>query len=108
MPINSTSLTSEILNASIGAARGHAGDLRDFLEARARLIAEGIVRIEADQLAGHLDEEDVRFAFDEIHKSQTTAALAVSVTLKSAAQDAINAALAVARNALANAIGMVL
>jgi hypothetical protein len=95
-----------MLGAAAGAAKGHGADLRNYLEARARLIAEGVAAIASDRLEGKINDDDVRFAFDEIKESEKSAAAAVSVTVKAAAQDAVNAALNVAASAINGAIGI--
>jgi hypothetical protein len=105
MSLDVSALAKNILSAATGAAKGHAADLKNFLEARAQLIADGIAQIAADRLAGSVTDNDVRFAFDQIKESEKTSLLAVDVTLKAAAQDAINAALAVGVDALNKAIG---
>ena len=85
---------------------GHAGDLEDYLEARVKLIADGTAAIAADLLEGKITNDDAKFAFDEIRESEKTAVLAVEATSLAAAQDAINAALAVAAKALSTAAGI--
>ena len=70
------------------------------------MIAEGVVQIGNDRLAGKITDDDVRFAFQQIKESEQTALLAIDVTLKAAAQDAINAALAVVTGAINKAIGV--
>ena len=64
------------------------------------------VQIGNDRLAGKITDDDVRFAFQQIKESEQTALLAIDVTLKAAAQDAINAALAVVTGAINKAIGV--
>jgi|SRR3989442_812828 len=108
MSIDSAKLFSDIVSAATGAAKGHAADLRTYLEARAKIIADGIVQVAADRVAGKITDDDVRFAFEQIKDSEKTALLAIDVTLKAAAQDAINAALAVVVSAINKAIGIAL
>jgi chromosome condensin MukBEF complex kleisin-like MukF subunit len=78
------------------------------LQARAQLIAQGVVQLAQDRLAGEINDEDVKFAFNEIKESEKTQLNAIAVTAKAAAQDAINAALSVATTALNKAIGFAL
>ncbi|MEY2501448.1 MAG: hypothetical protein QOI07_1782 [Verrucomicrobiota bacterium] len=106
MAINVSQLIQSMLGAATGAAKGHGADLKNYLQARARLIAEGVAAIASDRLEGKINDDDVRFAFDEIKESEKTAAAAVSVTVKAAAQDAVNAALNVAASAINSAIGI--
>lgn len=106
MSINVSQLIQSMLGAAAGAGKGHGEDLKNYLESRARLIAEGVAAIASDRLAGKINDDDVRFAFDEIKESEKTAAAAVSVTVKAAAQDAVNAALNVAASAINSAIGI--
>ena len=106
MSINVSQLIQSMLGAAAGAGKGHGEDLKLYLESRARLIAEGVAAIASDRLAGKITDDDVRFAFDEIKESEKTAAAAVSVTVKAAAQDAINAALHVAASAINSAVGI--
>jgi hypothetical protein len=80
--------------------------LENYLKARVKLIAGGTAEIAADLLKRKITEEDAKFAFDEIRESEKTAVLAVEVTSLAAAQDAINAALAVAAKALSTATGI--
>ncbi len=55
---------------------------------------------------GDIDDDDVRFAFEEIRETEKTKLLASQATAKAAAQDAINAMLAVASAALNKALGL--
>ena|SRR2546423_9385781 len=105
MSINVSQLIQSMLGAAAGAGKGHGEDLKNYLQSRARLIAEGVAAIASDRLAGKINDDDVRFAFDEIKESEKSAAAAVSVTVKAAAQDAVNAALNVAASAINGALG---
>lgn len=105
MSINLSELVTNMLTAASGAAKGHAGDLKNYLQARANLIAQGVAAIARDRAAGVISDDDVRFAFDEIKASEKSALSAVKVTAKAAAQDAINAALNVAASAINAAVG---
>ncbi len=98
--MDTISLIKNMLTAATGAAKGHAKDLENYLKARVKLIADGTAAIAADLL------KDAKFAFDEIRESEKTAVLAVEATSLAAAQDAINAALAVAAKALSTATGI--
>ena len=104
--MDTISLIKNMLTAATGAAKGHAKDLENYLKARVKLIADGTAAIAADLLKGKITEEDAKFAFDEIRESEKTAVLAVEATSLAAAQDAINAALAVAAKALSTAAGI--
>jgi len=104
--INISQLIQGMLGAAAGAAKGHGEDLKNYLETRAKLIAESVAAIASDRLAGKITDDDVRFAFDEIKASEVSAQAAVTVTLKAAAQDAINAALNVAASAVNSAVGI--
>src|SRR2546423_9849344 len=106
MSINVSELIQSMLGAATGAAKGHGEDLKNYLQARARLIAEGVAAIASDRLEGKINDDDVRFAFDEIKASEKSAQGAVAVTVKAAAQDAINAALNVAASAINSAVGI--
>jgi hypothetical protein len=105
MSIDLSQLAESMVAAASGAAKGHAGDLKNYLRARAILLAQGVAAIARDRAAGLINDDDVRFAFDEIKASERTALLAVKVTAKAAAQDAINAALNVAASAINTAVG---
>ena len=105
MSINLSQLIENMLAAASGAAKGHAGDLKNYLEVRANLIAQGVAAIARDRAAGDINDDDVRFAFGEIKASEKSALSAVKVTAKAAAQDAINAALNVAASAINAAVG---
>jgi hypothetical protein len=104
--MDTISLIKNMLTAALGAAKGHAKDLENYLRARVKLIADGTAAIAADLLKGKITEEDAKFAFDEIRESEKTAVLAVEATSLAAAQDAINAALAIAAKALSTATGI--
>jgi len=104
--MDTLSLAKNMLTAATGAAKGHARDLENYLRARVKLIADGTAAIAADRLKGKITEEDAKFAFDEIRESEKTAVLAIEATSLAAAQDAINAALAVAAQALSTAAGI--
>jgi flavin-dependent dehydrogenase len=104
--INVEKLVNDILAAATGAAKGHATDLKGYLEARAKIIADGVQTIITDRLQEKITDDDVRFAFEQIKASEATSLLAIAVTLKAAAQDAINAAISVAEDAVNKAIGI--
>ena len=104
--MDTISLIKNMLTAATGAAKGHAKDLENYLKARVKLIADGTAAIAADLLKRKITEEDAKFAFDEIRESEKTAVLAVEATTLAAAQDAINAALAVAATALSTPTGI--
>jgi hypothetical protein len=104
--MDTISLAKNMLTAATGAAKGHAKDLENYLKARVKLIADGTAEIAADLFKRKITEEDAKFAFDEIRESEKTLVLAVEVTSLAAAQDAINAALAVAAKALSTATGI--
>jgi hypothetical protein len=106
--INVTELVAQMLAAARPAVAGHAKDATAYITARAQIIADGAVAIAADRLDGNIDDEGVRFALQQIAESEKTALLAAKVTAKLAAQDAINAALSVAGQAINKAIGIVL
>jgi hypothetical protein len=108
MSIDTSDLIQDMLAAATGAAKGHAADLKSYLEARAKLVADGMLELEADRVANNITDDDVKFAFQQIKDSEMTSLLAIDVTLKAAAQDAINAALAVASDALNKAVGFAL
>jgi hypothetical protein len=108
MSINASDLIQDMLAGATGAAKGHAADLKSYLEARAKLVADGTVALAADRVANNITDDDVKFAFQQIRDSEMTSLLAIEVTLKAAAQDAINAALAVASDALNKAVGFAL
>jgi hypothetical protein len=104
--INISQLVQSMVGAASGAAKGHGADLKNYLEVRAKIIAEAAAAIASDRLKNLITDDDVRFAFDEIKASEASARAAVTVTLKAAAQDAINAALNVASSAINAAVGM--
>lgn len=106
--MDTAALITDMVNAAAGAAKAHAGDLKNYLKARAKLIADGVEAIAADRISNQINDADVRFAFDQIRKAEKTAALAAEATGLAAAQDAINAALAVAAAAANKAIGIAL
>lgn len=108
--MDATALATNMLQAALGAAKGHAADLENYLKARAALIAQGVAAIAADRLSpvNPLTDHDVRFAFQQIRESEKTALLAIQATSLAAAQDAINAALSVAASAASAAIGIAL
>jgi hypothetical protein len=106
--INIQKLIQDIVAAATGAAKGHATDLKQYLEAHAKIIAEGAKQIAADRLQNKITDDDVRFAFEQIKDAEATSLLAIEVTSKAAAQDAINAAISVATDAINKAIGIAL
>ena len=108
MTIDIQSLVESMTGAAVSAARGHAEDLKEYIAAHTQLIASGVAAIGSDLEAGNIDSDDAQFAFDQIKDEQSTALLAVSVTLKIAAQDAINAALDVAASFASKALGIAL
>ena len=108
MSINLSELVTNMMSAASGAAKGHAGDLKNYLEARTTMIAEGVEAIAHDRAAGILTDDDVQFAFDEIKATANSGLSAVKATAKAAAQDAINAALNVAASTINAAFGTVI
>jgi hypothetical protein len=108
MSIDFERLLADMLKAGEKAAKRHAADLKNYLQARVQLIAESVAQLAQDRRTGKINDSDVRFAFDQIRESEKTQLNAVAVTAKAAAQDAINAALAVATTAINKAIGIAL
>jgi hypothetical protein len=106
MSIDAGALAKSALHDGLAATKGHGKDLKIYLEARARLIADGIASLARDYAEGWIDDDDVRFAFGEIRASEKSALAAMQATGKAAAQDAVNAMLAVASAALNKAIGI--
>ncbi|PYL15071.1 MAG: hypothetical protein DME30_12105 [Verrucomicrobia bacterium] len=106
--INIQKLTQDIIAAATGAAKGHAADLKQYVEAHARIIADGTKQIVSDRIQNKITDDDLRFAFDQIKESEATSLLAIEVTLKAAAQDAINAAISVVEAAINKAVGIAL
>jgi hypothetical protein len=106
MSIDVSQLAKSMISAASGAAKGHGEDLKNYFEAQAKLIAEGVAAITRDRLANIITDDDVRFAFEELKRSENADRAAVAVTLKAAAQDAINAALNVAASAVNSAVGV--
>lgn len=108
MSIDFEKLLADMLAAGQKAAKSHAADLKNYLQARAQLIAESVAQLAQDRRTGKINDSDVKFAFDQIRESEKTQLNAVAVTAKAAAQDAVNAALAVAEKAINKAIGIAL
>src|SRR5205809_8006721 len=106
--INIQKLTQDIIAAATGAAKGHAADLKQYVEAHSNIIAEGAKEIASDRIQNKITDEDVRFAFDQVKESEATSLLAIEVTLKASAQDAVNAAISVAEAAINKAVGIAL
>ena len=99
-------LLEAMIAAATGAAKGHADDLKQFIENQARITNETLQAILADRLAKKLSADDARFALQEMYDSARATADAVEVTLQAAAQDAINAVLKIATDAIQKAIGL--
>ena len=96
MAIDIEVLSDTAFDEAIAAAKGQREDLKAYIDARARIIAEGAAALVKDRIAGDIEDEDVRFAWNEIRATERTARLAVEFSTRAALQDAINAALAVA------------
>src|SRR5207302_10083863 len=94
--INIQKLTQDIIAAATGAAKGHAADLKQYVEAHARIIADGTKHIVFDRIQNTITADDVRFAFDQIQVSEATSLLAIEVTLKAASHEDTIAAVSVA------------
>jgi hypothetical protein len=99
-------LLKQILAWALPAIAGHGKDVESYISARAQMIADGAIAIASDRLAGNIDDDGVKFAFNEIAQSEKSSILALEVTAQLTAQDAINAALSVAGKAINKAIGM--
>jgi hypothetical protein len=106
MSFDVDNIAKTALNAGVIAAKGQANDLRDYLKARAMLLAQGSADLARDRLAGNINDDDVRFAFQEIKNSEVSAQLVVQAALKAAVQDATNAMLAVVSAAINKAAGV--
>ena len=106
MAIDLNVLAQTALNQGLEAARGHAEDLKIYLKARATIMATGVRQIADDRVANLIDDEDVRFAFEEIRKAERGVLLVAEVTAKAAAQDALNAMFAVGAMAINGAVGI--
>lgn len=105
MSINVQVLSRTALEAALGAARAHAQDVEAYLQQRSEVFAQGIAELVKDRAAKKIDDDDLRFAWDQIVKSEETARKAIRVTAKVALQNAINAAIAVIKGAANQAIG---
>src|SRR5438132_14122850 len=104
--VNIQQVTQDIIAAATGAAKGHAADLKQYVEAHARIIADGTKQIVSDRIQNKINDDDLRFAFDQIKESEATPLLAIEVTLKAAAQDATNAAISIAEAAINKSVGI--
>lgn len=104
--MDAAELLKDMLSGGLAAAGAHREELRTYIDARARLIASGLVQLARDRTLGLIDDDDVRFAVDEIRQSEKTHVLALQASSKAAAQDAINAMLGIAVGALNKAVGV--
>src|SRR5690242_7886209 len=104
--IDFNQLLQNMIAAATGAAKGHADDLQQFIDNQARIANETTQAIVQDRLSKKISADEAKFGFEQLYESARAAADAVEVTLKAAAQDAINAALKVATDAIQKAIGI--
>ena len=104
--INFGQLLQNMIAAATGAAKGHADDLKQFIDNQARIANETTQAIVQDRLAKKITDDDAKFGLEQLYESARAAADATEVTLQAAAQDAINAALKVATDAIQKAIGL--
>ena len=106
MAIDTKLLAESAFDAALAAAKGQAKNVKTYAKKRAKIIAEGAVALAKDRIAGHIDNDDVKFAWEQIRLTERSARLAVQVATRAALQDAINAALAVAAGAVNQAVGI--
>src|SRR5437016_5494224 len=59
MSINISQLIQSMLDAATGAAKGHGEDLKNYLQSRAKLIAEGAAAIASARLQGKSNADGV-------------------------------------------------
>ena len=104
--IDFTQLLKNMIAAATGAAKGHADDLKQFIENQARITNETMQAIVEDRLAKKITDDDAKFGLEQLYESARAATDAIEVTAQAAAQDAINAALKVATDAIQKAIGI--
>ena len=104
--IDFNSLLQNMIAAATGAAKGHADDLKQFIENQARIANETLQAIVEDRLRDKITAEEAKFGLEQMYESARASKDAIEVTLQAAAQDAINAVLKVATDAIQKAIGL--
>jgi hypothetical protein len=104
--IDFTKLFQSMVTAATGAAKGHADDLKEFIENQVRISNETLQAIVQDRLKKKITAQEAKDSLKDMYDSARAAADAVEVTVLAAAQDAINAALKVATDAIQKAIGL--
>lgn len=99
---------SDTLEKMLVAAKAAAGrnwkDVHGFLEGEFLKAKQEAAAIAAEVVAGTKKPEQGKIEIESVEESLKDAASAVKVALKAAAQDAINAALQVLREAINTAI----
>lgn len=99
-------LLADMTGAAAAVASHRWPQMRDSVMPQFEALASTAVQIERDKLLGLLDEDDAR-TLAEMQKNALIAVTAgMKGQLKLAAEEAINAALGVARTALNGAVGM--
>jgi hypothetical protein len=104
--LNTTQLTRDMLDAVQTVLKAHWKDTKPFAEAEVKKLAITATQIAAGQLAGTLNKAQAKI----LVRMQGNASQAVLTSIETigmiAAQDAINAAVAVLRGAVNSAIGV--
>lgn len=104
MSLNAGELGQEMLAAALPILKTHAIDAEGFASVEFKKIGETLVSIEQMLLVGQINQQQADLLFD----MQKSASRSVLLTVKGlsllAAQEAINAALAVVRTAVNAAV----
>lgn len=104
--IDFTKLFQDMLAAATGAAKGHADDLKTFLDNQVRITNETLQAIVQDRLSNKISAQEAKDSLQDMYDSARASKDAIEITLQAAAQDAINAALKIATDAIQKAIGI--
>jgi hypothetical protein len=102
--IDVADLVSKMVKAALGALQKRTPEIRDYAETAFQHIGEAIRFIEAQRLAGRMTEDQARLHLEMQKNTARTILLAIEGLGLLAVEAAINAALAVMKDAVNTAL----
>jgi hypothetical protein len=108
MSLDVEQLAGDMLGAMQNVFAEKWSDVKEYGEAEAKKLAHSFVMIEKLRIANKIDEEEVRLHFNIQKNASRTVLLAIEGLGILAVEQALNAALAVIKDAVNTAIGFTL
>jgi len=108
MSLNAAKLATDMVGAMQGVLGNKWPEIKEYGEAESKKLAESFVMVQKLKLANNLDEEEARLHFNIQKNASRTVLLTIEGLGVLAADQAINAALDVVKDAVNTALGFTL